>query len=399
MNPPSGPLRGLRVLDACDALAVYATKLLVNLGAEVIRLEPPGGDPMRQYPPVIDGISTYFEHFNAGKRSVSLDLSNEEGVGWLERLVASCNAVVESGQAGELLSARVGRQRLCASRPGLVLISVTPFGLHGPQAAQRGGDLIAAAESGLLALNGRPDAPPYRPGGEQAAHMAGLLAANAALLGLFEQQRSGRGCHVEVPVNFAAALSTLQTANANFYTWHGRVPQRRGMGTAAYRSLCRARDGWVVLIALPGQWEKLVRLMAEHGAAGDLVDEAYQDAEHRVAQADRINALIEAFTRRFHKQELSALAQAAGVACTPVNGVADIAADPYLTQRGFFRDVEHPGWGRGVSYPAPPWHFAERELGTREPAACAGADNRAVWIEELGMDGATPAAHGGEAAP
>ncbi|HZU77320.1 MAG TPA: CoA transferase, partial [Dehalococcoidia bacterium] len=233
-----GPLHGIRILDACDELAVYATKLLVNLGAEVVRIEPPGGDPMRRFPPLVEDVSLYFEHFNAGKRSVMLDLARDEGLAWLGKLVGSCNAVVESGAPDTLLSARFGRERLLSLRPGLVLVSVTPFGLSGPKRDWVAEDMVIAADSGLLALNGRPDGRPYRPGGEQAAHMAGLLAANAALLGVFEQQRSGRGRSVEVPVCFAAELATLQTANANYFTWHGRVPKRRGMGQLpAFRSL------------------------------------------------------------------------------------------------------------------------------------------------------------------
>ncbi|HEY7295113.1 MAG TPA: CoA transferase, partial [Dehalococcoidia bacterium] len=167
---------------------------------------------------------------------------------------------------------------------------------------------------------------------------------------------------------------------------HGRVPQRRGAGSAAYRSLFPARDGWVVLIALPGQWEKLVRLLEEHGAAGGLAEPAYLDAGYRVEHAEQISAVIEAFTQQFDKEALQLLMQRAGVACTAVNGVADLAADPFLRRRGFLRRVEHPGWGRTVAYPAPPWHFAEREIGTRSPAPAAGADNRAIWIEELGME-------------
>src|SRR5437899_1967933 len=108
MTYAAGPLHGFRVLDACDELAVYATKLLVHLGAEVVRLEPPGGDPMRSFPPLVDGVSLYFEHFNAGKRSVTVDLSTGTGLEWLGRLVATCHAVVESGNVADLLSTRVG---------------------------------------------------------------------------------------------------------------------------------------------------------------------------------------------------------------------------------------------------------------------------------------------------
>ncbi len=393
MSLPTGPLSGFRVLDACDELGVYATKLLVNLGADVVRLEPPGGDAMRSFPPLVNGISQYFEHFNAGKRSVTLDLSTAAGITRLGRLVATCSAVVESGQPDALLSTRVGLARLLEFRAGLVLVSVTPFGLNGPGRDHSGSDLIVAAESGLLALNGRPDAAPYRPGGEQAAHMAGLVAANAALLGIFDQQRTGRGCRVEVPANFAATLSTTQTGNANAFTWHGRVPRRRGMGMPAFRSLFQTCDGWVVLIALPGQWNNLVRLMTAHGAESDLAGPEYQDAQFRVTNAEHINALIGAFAGRYTKQNLSDKAQKAGVACTPVNDPADIIADPFLQERGYFRAVQHPSLPHTASYSGPPFHFAQRDVGTWEPAHAVGADNTAIWEHELGLESEEQAMH------
>jgi crotonobetainyl-CoA:carnitine CoA-transferase CaiB-like acyl-CoA transferase len=385
MTIASGPLDGFRVLDACDELAVYATRLLVNLGAEVVRLEPPGGDPMRRFPPVVDGVSLYNEHFNAGKRSLTLDLSAGDGIAWLGRLLATCHAVVESGPADGLLSTRVGAERLREFRPDLVIVSVTPFGLNGPRRGNSGGDLVVSAESGLLALNGRPDGPPHRPGGEQAAHMAGLQAANAALMGIFDQQRNGRGCHVEVPANFAATLSTLQTGNANAYTWQGRVPKRRGMGMPAFRSLYEAADGWIVLIALPGQWDNLVRLLAAHDAEADLAAPEYQDGQHRFAHAEHINGVIGAFTQCHDKQYLFETAQAAGVACTPVNYPSDIVADPFLAQRGFFREVEHPRLNRNLTYSGPPFQFADRPVGVWTVAPETGQDNQAIWADELGM--------------
>jgi crotonobetainyl-CoA:carnitine CoA-transferase CaiB-like acyl-CoA transferase len=373
------------VLDACDELAVYATKLLMNLGAEVVRFEPSGGDPMRSFPPLHEGVSLYFEHFNAGKRSVTLDPTSETGLAWLGRLVASCNAVVESGEAADVLSSRVGLERLRGFRPDLVLVTVTPFGLSGPRRDDAGTDLVVCAESGLLALNGRPGDTPFRPGGEQAAHMAGLVAANAALLGIFDQQRTGRGCHVEVPDSFAATLATLQTANANFYTWQGRVPKRRGLGlNPAFRSVFEASDGWVVLVVLPGQWDNFVRLLVAHGAADDLAEPEYREADYRIEHGEHLKDVTTAFTRRFGKQYLLEAAQAAGVAVTPVNHTEDIATDPFLRRRGFFREVKHPALGP-LEYAGPPYHFAGREVGSRSPAPVAGQDNRALWVEELGM--------------
>ena len=391
MTDRSAPLRGFRILDACDELAVYATKLLVNLGAEVVRLEPPGGDPMRALPPLVEGVSLYFEHFNAGKRSVTLELGAEDGVVRLGRLVATCNAVIESGYPEALLSAKVGGERLQRFRPDLVLVSVTPFGSEGPHGRQRGGDLTVAAESGLLALNGRPEASPYRPGGEQTAHMAGLLAANAALLGIVEQRRSGRGAHVEVPANFAATLATLQTANANFYTWQGRVPTRRGIGSPWFRLLHEAADGWVAIQPLPGQWDNLVRLLADHDAAQDLADGRYRDDTFRMQNYAHVTEVIADFTRRYPKQYLFEKGQTAGVACVPVNTPEDMLADPWLAARGFFREVEHPRLG-AVRYAGPPFHFRGREVGVNASAPEPGEDDEAIWARELGLAGAVESA-------
>jgi benzylsuccinate CoA-transferase BbsE subunit len=397
MTDAAGPLTGFRVLDCTDEVGAYATKLLADLGADVVRVEPPGGDPMRDYPPFADEqgrVSLYHAHFNAGKRSVTLDLGREEARESLKRLVATCHAVVEAAAARRhLLSSRVGAAWLREARPDLVLVSITPFGLHGPWKDDTGGDLVVAARSGLLWLNGRPDGPPYRPGGEQAAHMASLVAANAALLGIFDQQRTGRGCHLDVPAVFAACLATLQTANANFATWHGRIPTRRGMGLPPFRHIFPAADGWVALTALPGQWEKLVRLLKDHAAAADLEDPTYLDGDYRHEHAAHINEVVEAFTSRYPKQYIFEAGQQAGVATVPVSEAADIASDPFLHGRDWFRELAHPELGRSLPYPGPASRFVGRQTGPRRPAPDPGADNHALWVEELGMSDKTFAAY------
>lgn len=392
MADAAAPLTGYRVLDCTDEFGAYAAKLLVELGADVVRLEPPGGDPLRRYPPFADEqarVSLYHAHFNAGKRSVTLDLRQEEARACLQGLVGTCHAVFEAGPVRDLLSTRVGVAWLRGARPDLVLVSITPFGLHGPHRDEAGGDLVVAAQSGLLWLNGRPDGPPYRPGGEQAAHMASLVAANAALLGIFDQQRTGRGCHLDVPASFAASLATLQTANANFATWHGRIPARRGFGLPPFRHIFRAADGWVALTALPGQWDNLVRLLKDHSAAADLEHPAYRDGDYRHEHAAHLNEVVEAFTCRYPKQELCETGQRAGVACVPVNTVADLASDPFLHGRGWFREMAHPELGRTLTYPGPPFRLGSRQAGPRRPAPGVGADNHDLWVGELGMTAET----------
>jgi benzylsuccinate CoA-transferase BbsE subunit len=383
------PLTGFRVLDCTDELGVNATKLLADLGAEVIRLEAPAGDPMRSFPPFADqerSISLYYAHFNAGKRAITLDLDRPESLDYLRLLVARCHAIVESGAVRDLLSSRAGVAWLTDARPDLVLVSITPFGLSGSNAEHAGGDLIVAAQSGLLWLNGRPDGTPYRPGGEQAAHMASLLAANATLLGLFQQQRGGQGCRLEIPATFAASLATLQTANANYATWHRRIPARRGMSAPFTRHIFQAADGWVALTALPGQWERLVCLLRDHDAVSDLDDPAYLDAGHRVEQAEHINEVIEDFTRRYPKRYVFETAQRAGVAATPVNLVPELAADPFLERRGYVRELFHSELGRLLPHPGPPVRMAGRDVGARRAAPAHGDDNEAIWVREMGIE-------------
>lgn len=383
------PLAGLRVLDATDELGVYATKLLADLGAEVIRLEPPAGDPMRAFPPFAPGdppLSLFHEHYNAGKRSVTLDFDDPGAPAALRALVGSCHALVESGRPRDLLSVWLGEGWTRDARPDLVLVSVTPFGREGPYAGDAATDLILAARSGLLWLTGDPAGPPHRPGGEQTGHVAGLQAANAALLGLLQQGRNGKGVHVDVVAAFAALMTTLQTANANYTTWHGRVPARRGMGPAFARHLYPAADGWVTLTPLPGQWDNLVRLLHDHESAADLGDDAYQDATYRTEQAEHINDVIEAFTTRHAKAYVFEAAQRAGVAAAPVNTPANLSADPFLRRRGYFRALHHPALDRTLDYPGPAVRLVGRDTGVRATSSTVGADNEAVW-SGLGVSG------------
>ncbi len=390
MTGGSPPLAGFRVLDCTDELGVYATRLLAGMGADVVRVEPATGDPMRTFPPLTapagDGapVSLYYEHFNAGKRAVTLDRDEPGARARSLALVATCHALVESGDPDALFSRWLGEEQLLGTNPALTLVTVTPFGRQGPYAGDAGGDLVIAARAGLLWLSGRPDGPPYRPGGEQTAHMASLMAANAALLGIFQAQRTGRGARVDVPACFAATLATLQTANANYYTWHGRLPVRRGMGPAFARHIYPAADGWVALTALPGQWDNLVRLLRAHDAAADLGDERYQDANLRIAEAEHINDVLAAFTSHHPKAYLFEAAQRAGVASAPVNTPADVLADPFLRERGFFRTLQHPVLARDLDYAGPAARFSGRESGPHAPAPVRGADDAAIWAEVSG---------------
>jgi crotonobetainyl-CoA:carnitine CoA-transferase CaiB-like acyl-CoA transferase len=166
----------LRVLDLADASGVFCGRLFVGLGAEVLRVEPPGGDPLRQAPP--DGLP--FAHANAGKCSAVLDLEHESGRARLRDLVATADVLIDTAPPGRLDSLGVGYAALTAVQPGLVQVSITPFGLSGPRAGWAGTDLTMVALGGMMALGGHPDGPPLAPPREQAYHLAGVVGAAAS---------------------------------------------------------------------------------------------------------------------------------------------------------------------------------------------------------------------------
>ena len=177
---PHGPLAGLRALDLTGEAGVFAGRMLAELGADVMRIEPPGGDGVRTRPPFLDGsdppVSLYHLHFNAGKRGITLDIRRPEGAALLRRLVAASDIWLDSAAPGEMDALGFDYDGLAALHPGLVYGTVTPFGLEGPMRDYRANDLIGAAMSGLMYLNGILEDPPIMPGAEQAYHMASLAA-------------------------------------------------------------------------------------------------------------------------------------------------------------------------------------------------------------------------------
>ena len=195
----------IRVLDLTDKVAVAATRILVGLGADVLRVEPPDGDPTRTVP----GSGVLFDHWNAGKRTVSLDLKAAPDRDAFQRLVAVADVLIESAENGAGTPFPFTHEELMHRRPDLVHVVVLPFGSWGPRAAWRGTDLVTAAAGGMMTLSGEPDGPPLVPPREQAYHLAGANAAIGALMGLRARRRTGRGQLVEVSVQEAVA-STLE---------------------------------------------------------------------------------------------------------------------------------------------------------------------------------------------
>ncbi|MBI3457115.1 MAG: CoA transferase [Candidatus Rokubacteria bacterium] len=366
----------IRVLDLAEASGVFCTRLLVGLGAEVIRLEPPGGDPLRAAPP----LGLPFRHWNAGKRSLSLDLEKPEGCELFLRLVETADVLVETFPPGRLAALGLGYEDLNRVRPELILVSITPFGQTGPRAGWCGTDLTAAALGGMMALCGEPDGPPLRPPCEQAFHLAGVNGAIGALLALRARRLTGRGQHVDVSVQEAVAAALEYGAVS--YIHQGVIHRRRGSRYPhVLHGLFRARDGFVAggVSGSPRMWQDLLAWMAETGQTGDLLDPEWAEETVRLRERDHLFDVIEAFTRRFSKAAFHREAQRRRLPWAPVDRPEEVAANPQLTARGFFVEVDVRGrTARDVGFA---FGFPEGQRPTRLRVPPCGEANTEVLAE------------------
>lgn len=333
-------LEGIRVLDLTDESGVLAPRLLADLGADVIRIEAPG-DVVRTRGPFLDGVdgverSLSHLHYNRNKRSIVLRLADPGDRQILENLVQSADAVIESARPGEMDALGLGYESLCRINPHLIYTTVTPFGQTGPFRDYAANDLVASAASGLLYLNGFPDDPPNLPGGEQAYKIGSLVAAAGTAMALVGRQndRRARGRRVDVSLQEASAMATLQMANANALVWHGQVPRRVG-GTVH-----RTRDGkWMTLFPRVGSQDtfgKLAEWLADEQIDTPITGEAWLDQTYQLQRRELVQDAVAKLCAKLDLAELFHEGQRREQMAMPVYDVADLVADQQLAHRQFF---------------------------------------------------------------
>lgn len=385
----SGPMAATRVLDLIDGLGAYGPTLLHGLGAEVIRVEPPGGSPQRSASPLHDGEgphhavrSLHFLHYNAGKKAITLDI--ESGSGWelLSRLLDAVDVVFDNGQ---LAAGGLDLDRLAAKSPPLVIVSVTPFGLTGERSRWRAGDLVCQAMSGMIGYYGYRNERPARFGPHQASELSGLAAALAALIGLFQARQSGAGEAIDIAAERVCALVTLQMQNASIYHQFGfkRLRHERGAGAEGDGGVFEACDGRLQMGPFRTP-ETLLRVLGRFDAAAGL-DEVVRDLPPtEIGRHPRVREAIQRFTSRMTRDEVTRAVQAEGVICVPLNDAADLLSDPFLQSRGFFADVELAD-GTTVQDTGVPVRFGKTpyEAGGRAPDI--GEHNAEVY-SMIGLD-------------
>jgi crotonobetainyl-CoA:carnitine CoA-transferase CaiB-like acyl-CoA transferase len=397
MGPTEAALADLRVLDLTGPIGVYCGKLLADLGATVVKLEPPRGDAMRQRGPFYADDprpehSLYWWHFNTSKRGITLDLEAPAGQALFLRLAREVDLIIESFAPGYLDSLGLGYEALRDQNAGLILTSITPFGQTGPYSQFKGPDIVGQAMSGLMHQVGFSDRPPYAIASEMGYWTVSTLAADATMLALTFRDGGGGGQHVDVSMQQALALGL---GNAMpMYDVLGRVVGRGGLGLgtgAPMRSCYPCKDGWVYfLAAAPGtSMNAVADLLTEHGLANEF-DPAWRDffvLRRDPEQVARFEALMHRFFARFTARELLQMGfdREPPVFVVPTDTAAGVVSSPHLQARGFFTEVEHEELGATVTYPGPPFRLPESPWRIHRRAPQIGEHNREVYQGWLGM--------------
>jgi crotonobetainyl-CoA:carnitine CoA-transferase CaiB-like acyl-CoA transferase len=383
----------------------FATQQLVELGARVVKIEDPavGGDVARYVPPGQRGEdSPYFESFNGGKESVSLDLKTEAGYEAFLALVAGADAVFSNLRGDQPARLRIRYDDLRAANPRIVCCALTGYGLTGPRAATGAYDPVIQALAGWMTLTGEPGAPPAKTGLSLVDFAAGYVSAIALLAGIHRARRDGEGCDCDLSLH-ETALSLL-TYMATWSATLGVEPVRRA--SSAHQTLVpfqnfATADGHIAIACAKQRlWERLARAIDRDDL---LADPRYANFAGRDRHRDALVAELEATFRSRGTADWIARIGPTGVPCAPINDVAAALRDPQAEARGCLVAYEHPVLGT-VRRVRSPLNVADAPLPAR-PGPARGADTDAVLRELGGLDGAGIAAlrargaFGAEAAP
>jgi len=384
-------LEGVRVLEYCTTISgPYCSKLMADLGAEVIHLEPPKtGDDARRSPPFPQDVphpekSGLFLFLNTNKLGITLDPQLPRGKEIFERLVRNVDVLVEDRSPKQMEQMGLGYDDLRKLNPGLIVASITPFGRSGPFADYRAHALNISHVSGQGYLLPLPsphlERAPTMVGGRCTDYDSGQTAAVAILSALYSKAITGKGQLVEVSQQ--EALLSFQKVEAVIFANTGEASTRKGPSAQhLITMLFPCKNGHVIVVTpLDHQWEALMKLIDSDGSS---TKELCTDAAHRTENAEALLELIGSWMKKHTKEEVWKKAQAANCPVTPMNSAEDVVKSEQMNATGFFAEIEHPEAGR-MKMPARPYHFSKTPCVLERAAPLLGEHNEAVYCERLG---------------
>ena len=391
------PLHGVRILDLSRILAgPWATQLLADLGAEVLKIERPGsGDDTRHWGPpwLADGEgqasseSAYYLSCNRGKRSLAIDFTQPDGAELVRTLAADSAVLVENFKVGGLAKYGLDYASLQALNPRLVYCSITGYGQTGPYAQRAGYDAAIQAQGGLMSITGEPDgAPgggPQKVGVAVADLMTGMYATTGILAALRHAEATGVGQHIDLAL-LDTQVGWLANQALNYLVGDS-VPQRRGTAhpnIVPYQVMPAADGHFMLAVGNDGQFQRLCEIIGEPALASD---PRYASNAARVSHRDELIAHLSGMLQTRPVADWLGLLEAHGVPCAPVNRIDQVFADPQVQARGMRIELPH-ALGADVPLVANPLRFSATPVQYTRAPPLLGADTRALLCERLGLD-------------
>jgi len=394
-------LAGYRGLDLTNERGLLCGKMLADLGAEVIKVEPPRGDPARNIGPFYQDIphrerSLFWSAFNVNKKGVTLNLESRDGQSLLRRLITRVDFLLESFDPGYLDGLGLGYEALKELNPDLIFTTITPYGQSGPYSHYEASDITMMAMGGYVHMTGEPDRPPVRISQDQAYLHAGSEAAVATMIALYQRGSGGPGQHIDVSAQASLLTSTVNAIP--FWEMEGTVlgrsgPYRTGLTAARQRQLWECRGGYVIFYFAGGAFgvrgnAALAAWLEEEGLADDFLRgidwETFDMALAGEEIEEHLEGLVSQMFGRYTSAELYDEALERGLTLCPVSTPPDIAANLQLAARGYWVEVAHDNLGGVFKYPGPAVKTpGQRHIWQRAPLV--GEHNREIWQNELGL--------------
>jgi CoA:oxalate CoA-transferase len=380
------PLAGITVLDFGQIFqGPYATMLMAKAGADVIKIEPPGGEPLRRRVIAAGGETTLpIAMLNANKRGVTLNLKSAAGRDLLKQMVARADVLLENFSPGTLDGLGVGYDLLKDINPKLIYATGTGFGITGPDRDNLAMDFTIQAASGIMSITGDPDGPPMKAGPTLVDFMGGIHLYAAVMTALLQRVTTGQGQLVEI-----AMQETVYPSLASSYDYHvrtGKVPPRAGnrqagLASAPYNAF-QTKDGWVAIhVVTEGHWQNLLRAM---GRDDLLEDPRFSTNPARTENMGATEALVTAWTIGRGKAEVVAAAKRYKIPVAPVRNPVEVMNDPHMHERGMLQRVDHPSLGP-VILPNSPLRLHGSDRVAPIPSPLLGQHNMNVYGEWLGL--------------
>ncbi len=395
-------LESYRALDLTDEQGLLCGRILGDLGADVIKIEPLGGDPSRNRGPFYHNVpdpnkSLYWFAYNANKRGITLDIKTKDGKQIFKRLAKHADFIIESFSPGYLVSLGLGYQDLSQINPGVILTSITLFGQTGPYSHYKASDIVAMAMGGLMYVTGDPDYPPVRVSFPQSYLQGAAAAAAGTMIAFYYRQISGEGQWVDVSIQEAVIRATMQPRM--YWDVAGKILERAGQfrtglsSKANQRLIWQCKDGWINFPLMGGVTgartnQAIVQWMDNEGMANDFLRSQDWD-KFDMAQATEIAGQCEEPLSKFFiahtKAELLEGSISKRIMLYPIFTTEDIANCAQLRAREFWEEVEHPELSTPITYPGAFIKMSLTPCQIRRRAPLIGEHNNEIYQGELGL--------------